>query len=92
MGVYDILFAAYLVFVNFAAFFLMGADKRRAEKGEWRISERALFLPALLFGAVGGTAGMYVFRHKTKHLKFAVLFPLLAAAQIAAGVFVFIWI
>ena len=32
--------AAYLL-VNLIAFAMMGIDKRRAEKGRWRISERA---------------------------------------------------
>ena len=38
----------YLLAVNLAAFVLMGADKRKARRGAWRISERTLFLPALL--------------------------------------------
>lgn len=92
MSIYDIVFAAYLAIVNFAAFCMMGADKRRARKGKWRISERALFLPALLFGAAGGTAGMLAFRHKTKHKKFTVAFPLLTAAEIVLGALIFTWI
>ena len=71
----------YLVAVNLAAFVLMGADKRRAKRGAWRISERALFLPALLGGALGGTLGMRVFRHKTKHWYFRWGFPLLLILQ-----------
>ena len=71
----------YLVAVNLAAFVLMGADKRRAKRGAWRISERALFLPALLGGALGGTLGMRVFRHKTKHWYFRWGLPLLLILQ-----------
>ena len=52
-------------------------------RGGWRISERTLFVFALLGGAVGGTIGMFVFHHKTRHLAFRLCFPLLAAAQLA---------
>ena len=71
----------YLVFVNLAAFLGMGADKRRARRGRWRISEKALFLPAVLGGALGGLLGMRVFRHKTKHWYFRVGFSALLVLQ-----------
>ncbi len=89
MTKWDALFAAFLVFINVLAFSLMGADKRRAEKRQWRIKESTLFLFAFLFGGVGATAGMYIFRHKTKHWYFAVFFPLLAVLAIAAAVWIF---
>ena len=40
----------YLLAVNTLAFSLMGIDKRRAKRGAWRIAERTLFLPVVLFG------------------------------------------
>ena len=64
-------------------FAMMGIDKGKARRGTWRIPEKTLFVFALLGGAVGGTAGMFLFRHKTKHLSFRLGFPLLAAAQLA---------
>ena len=64
-------------------FLLMGMDKLKARRGSWRIPERTLFLFSLLGGAVGGTLGMYLFRHKTRHWYFALFFPLLAIAQAA---------
>ena len=64
-------------------FAMMGMDKEKARRGTWRIPEKTLFVFALLGGAVGGTAGMFLFRHKTKHVSFRLLFPLLAAAQLA---------
>ena len=73
----------YLLAVNLAAFVLMGADKRKARRGAWRISERALFLPALLGGALGGVLGMRTFHHKTRHWYFRWGFPLLLALQLA---------
>lgn len=38
-----------LLAVNVLSFSLMGADKRRAQQGAWRIPERTLFLAAALF-------------------------------------------
>ena len=75
------LLGLYLLLVNLAAFLVMGADKRRAKRGSWRISEKALFLPALLGGALGGVLGMRTFRHKTKHWYFRLGFPLLLVLQ-----------
>ena len=76
--------AGYLLLVNLAAFFMMWADKRRARKGRWRLSEKALFLPAVLGGALGGVLGMRHFRHKTRHWYFRFGLPALLLLQ-AAG-------
>lgn len=76
------LLGLYLAAVNLAAFVLMGLDKGRARKGRWRISEKALFLPVVLGGALGGVLGMRVFHHKTKHWYFRFCFPLLLILQI----------
>ena len=76
------LLGLYLLTINLAAFLAMGLDKRRAKKNRWRISEKALFLPAVLGGALGGILGMRVFHHKTKHWYFRFGFPTLLLAQI----------
>ena len=60
----------YLMLINLIGFAAMALDKRRAIRHKWRIPERTLFLIALLFGSIGVLTGMYVFRHKTKHLSF----------------------
>ncbi len=73
--------------MNIAAFCLMGVDKRRAKRNAWRIPERTLFLFAALMGGIGGTAGMFFFRHKTKHWTFRIGFPALALLQIALAAF-----
>ena len=84
------LLGLYLLAVNAAAFCLMGADKRRARRGTWRVSEKALFLPAILGGALGGLLGMRVFHHKTRHWYFRFGFPLLLVLHLALGVWL-IW-
>ena len=70
------------LFINLAAFALMGLDKRRARNRQWRIPEKMLFGAAFLGGSLGAWAGMYVFRHKTRHWYFVVGMPLILLAQI----------
>lgn len=73
----------FLAAFNLLAFILMGADKRRARMGRRRIPERTLFLSALIGGSVGAIAGMYAFRHKTKHLRFILGLPAILLLQLA---------
>ena len=75
------LLIAYIVLINLVGFFLMGIDKRRARRNRWRVSERTLFIVALLFGSAGVLTGMYVFRHKTKHLSFTIGIPTILVCQ-----------
>ena len=82
--------AVLLAVMSAFLFVLMGIDKFKARTGRWRISERALFVFALLGGAIGGTAGMFLFHHKTRHRSFRLLFPLLAAAQLGLCVYLLI--
>lgn len=72
----------YLIFINLAAFLLMGVDKYKAIRHRWRISEKTLFLSALLFGSVGAILGMYTFRHKTRHASFVYGMPVILILQI----------
>ena len=73
--------------VNAIAFFLMGLDKWKAGRDAWRVSEARLFLFPLLGGALGGTLGMLLFHHKTRHWYFALGFPLLAIVQLLALIY-----
>lgn len=74
--------AIVLVVMNVAAFLLMAEDKKRAKQGAWRIKEKTLFLVTGLFGGLGGTLGMFLLRHKTKHWYFRLGFPALLVVQI----------
>lgn len=78
----------YLLCINAAGFLIMGIDKRRARRGAWRIPEKALFLTSLLGGSIGTWAGMYVFRHKTRHWYFVIGMPLILAVQIAILIYI----
>lgn len=72
----------YWIVVNVTGFALMGIDKAKAIRHKWRIPEATLFLTALLGGSVGAWIGMYTFRHKTKHIRFVVGFPVILVLQI----------
>lgn len=77
----------YLIIVNAAAFLLMLADKQKAKRGAWRIPEKTLIGAAAIGGSIGALCGMYLFRHKTKHLKFTLGIPLILAVQVIAVIF-----
>lgn len=77
----------YFLIINLMAFVAMWWDKRRAQKGEWRISEAGLFTLVLLGGGIGGIAGMYIFRHKTKKLRFTIGFPTILITEIILGIY-----
>lgn len=79
----------YLFLINAAGFVLMLADKRKARKKLWRIPEATLLLVAILGGSIGSLLGMYIFRHKTKHLKFTVGIPVILVLQIIACILIF---
>ena len=74
------------------AFCAYGIDKYRAKHNLWRIPEKTLLLLALLGGALGAYIGMKVFHHKTKHIKFTIIIPLLALIQLAAVFWLLGWI
>ena len=73
---------AYLVLVNAAALALMLTDKKKARRGAWRIPEATLLGIAVFGGSIGAIIGMYLFRHKTRHMKFSLGLPLILAVQI----------
>lgn len=79
--------AYYLAAVNILLCLLMGLDKLFAKLQKRRIPEKTLFLLAIIGGGLGGTLGMYSFRHKTRHTAFAIGFPALTILQIAAVIY-----
>ena len=72
----------YLLVINLLGFLVMLIDKKKAEKGRWRISEHTLFVFTWLGGGIGTIAGMYLFRHKTKKLKFTIGMPVILVLEI----------
>ena len=78
---------AYLAIMTVVGFIIMGADKKKAKDGAWRVKESTLFLISLIGGSLGTLAGMYFFRHKTRHWYFVVGMPLILLLHIGLGVF-----
>ena len=78
----------YLLIINAAGFLLMLVDKWKAKKNRWRIRESTLLIVAALGGSVGSLLGMYIFRHKSLHLKFTLGIPLILAGQCVLAVVV----
>lgn len=76
------LFLAFIGVMSLITFVAFGIDKLKAKRGSSRISERRLLLLSLIGGAAGAMCAMLLFRHKTQHLKFTLLEPLLLALHI----------
>jgi uncharacterized membrane protein YsdA (DUF1294 family) len=70
----------FLAIVNFVALAIFGIDKLNSKKEAWRIPESRLLLVAF-FGPFGAYAGMLLFRHKTRKIKF-LLVPLFLFIQV----------
>lgn len=64
-------------------------DKRQAIYHNFRISEKTIFIVSLLLGGIGTYVGMYVFRHKTKHLKFTIGIPIVIILNIISVFYIF---
>jgi len=76
----------YLIIMNLITLFAMYIDKRKAKKAKRRIPENTLFALVFLGGGIGGIAGMYAFRHKTKKAKFVVGFPAIVILEILLAI------
>lgn len=72
----------YVISMNLLGILLMGIDKYKAIHKAWRIPEKTLFLCSVLGGSLGTWAGMYLFRHKTRHWYFVVGMPLIFGIHI----------
>ena len=67
--------AIWLICANLAGLLAMGSDKRKAIDG--------------FGGSIGVWAGMYLFRHKTRHIRFVLGIPFLLLLQAAALYMIF---
>jgi uncharacterized membrane protein YsdA (DUF1294 family) len=80
---------AWLISINAMTLLLYGHDKRQAIAGGTRIPELALHLGALLGGSPAALLGQRLFRHKTRKLRFQVVFVAILLLQV--GVLCVYW-
>ena len=83
-----IAFLIYYFIISIIGIILTISDKRKAQKGKWRVPEATL----MLFGLLGGALPMYLtmkkIRHKTKHKKFMIGLPAEMILHIALIAFI----
>ena len=83
-------FILYIFIINIISFILMGIDKRAAKNNMYRIPEKVFFTLSIFLGSLGTYIGMYKFRHKTKHLSFKILIPILLIVNIICIYYIFL--
>lgn len=64
------------------SFLFYQADKRAAEKRQWRAPERRLHLIDLTFGIIGGLLAQHILRHKTYKPGFVTITALITALHV----------
>jgi uncharacterized membrane protein YsdA (DUF1294 family) len=82
-------FQVILTLTNIVALAVFGIDKLKSKKGGSRISELKLLLIAF-FGPFGAYAGMLLFRHKTRKIKF-LLVPFFLAIQVFMLIYFYVY-
>ena len=60
---------------------MLGIDKYKAIHQAYRISEKALFMIALIGGAYGAYVAMYLFHHKTRKTMFKFGMPVIVLLE-----------
>jgi uncharacterized membrane protein YsdA (DUF1294 family) len=82
-----IFLSAYGLF-NLYTFFLMGWDKSRALKKEYRISEKRFYELSVFGGSLGVLLGIPFWRHKNQKWDFKKMIYGIAVAQILLFIFI----
>ncbi|KAK7191902.1 hypothetical protein DPSP01_011340 [Paraphaeosphaeria sporulosa] len=84
-----ILLTIFTVVLSLVTFLLYGYDKMQARNLNWRVKESTLHLCAVLGGWPGALAGMHYFQHKTRKVRFLIVFWGIVACW--EGVWLGIW-
>ena len=78
------IYGVVVILMSLFTFSVYGWDKRAAEQGTNRVSEKSLHLLELLGGWPGAIFGQQFFRHKTQKTLFRFLTYLIAAVHIGS--------
>ena len=60
-----LIYLGYIFLLSLFTFIAYWLDKKKAQRGAWRIKEATLLLMSFIGGALGGFLAMKKFRHKT---------------------------
>ena len=84
----EYIFYGYICVISVLAVIITAADKLKAKKNKWRISESCLLVVAALGGSAAMFITMQIIRHKTKHIKFMLGIPIIILFQTIVAVYV----
>lgn len=86
-----ILFSVYLLAINLYGVLMLSFQKKAVVTGDQtkKVSDVKLFIAAILGGAIGIFAFMFIFKYKLRSLPFMVLMPLFATTSIYLIIFAF---
>ncbi len=82
----------YFALISLSTAGVTCADKYKAKKGSFRISEATLFVLALLGGALSEYITMRLIRHKTLHKRFMLGLPAIILLQLTALILLIIYL
>ncbi len=74
--------------INLLTLIVFFVDKYLAIMNRWRVSEKALWLLALLGGSLGGLAAMQLARHKRRKPGFVLIMVVILLVQI---IIIYFW-
>jgi uncharacterized membrane protein YsdA (DUF1294 family) len=77
--------AEAVILINVVMFVIVGIDKRRASRNEFRVSEKILLMGGFFGGAGGVLSAMVAFRHKTQKKIFRIGMPILFFLNLAGA-------
>jgi len=80
---------AYVISINLITLLFYGYDKHQARSHGFRIPETVLHLLALTGGSPGALFGQILFRHKTRKLKFLLVFIMIVILQ---AIVIVVWV
>ena len=79
----------YLIAINTVTLMAYIIDKIKAKRHAWRIPEATLLGLAIIGGSIGALIGIFIIRHKSRHLKFKLGVPIILVLQIVAYTYLY---